>query len=342
VQLSHIALRELALSSRGQELGFDEATALMLEMKHRMMRIVGNQSSLGAGGFASSSLCVATRALYSRSVCISAFANARRIHGANLRLLGSCLALLTGVSSSQGSKAMSSVLLTPAGIVGFAMVGIIGCSTTPPGSNPDDMSASEHEAAAEEHGRAAAEHATKYDPDARKIASAPGGTVWYGEGYEYYWPDDLDDGGWSQYVYNPVLNHQSTAAEHREHASQHRAAARELDDFEKAECFAFDEDVRATCPLLGLSYRVEDIESGVRIEIEDEIPLDAVYMHMRCHYAFGRANGREGMTDCALYIMSLAIERSGERTLDLTTTDALLVGELRKRARSHEEPEQAP
>jgi hypothetical protein len=48
------------------------------------------------------------------------------------------------------------------------------------------------------------------------------------------------------------------------------------------------------------------------------------------------------MTDCALYIMSLAIERSGERTLDLTTTDALLVGELRKRARSHEEPEQAP
>jgi hypothetical protein len=189
------------------------------------------------------------------------------------------------------------------------------------GTNPDDMSAEEHRRAAATEEEEAAEHEAEYDPDARSTmgtANAPTSESFYG-------PD----------LYNPTEVHLAEAQRHEDLAEEHRAAAEALEAYEEQECARFPPATRAACPLLGQLESVEDVEGGVRLRFAEGVPLDAVADHMRCHVAYARTRGREGMEHCPLYVEGAAVGTDdGAVTL---TTDAgeEAVAELRARARAH-------
>lgn len=207
------------------------------------------------------------------------------------------------------------ILSIASGIVSFMLS---GCATAS-GARPDDMSAAEHREAARRDEKKAAEEEAKYDPDA-----ARGEQSWNNK---IYFPEK---------IYNPTEKHQFNANEYKEYARQHREAAQKLEEYEVEECAAFPKSTRVKCPLIGNVERVEDIEGGARLYFFGDPPnIKAIAEHMRCHYAFGRKVGREGMPDCPLYLKDLDIEISGDRSVDITSNDAAVVEKIRKRSLHH-------
>ncbi len=205
----------------------------------------------------------------------------------------------------------------------LAALVVSGCVSTTPGARPDDMSAEDHRRAASNEERVAQEHADRYDPSATVYRSGPA-----------HGPE----GNYSDTEYNPTNRHLSHARTHTRHASDHQAAAEALEAFEEGECAAFSSTTRAACPLLGQLESVEDIEGGVRLRFLEEINFQAVSDHVRCHLAFGRTRGYEGMTNCPLYLRGLQVRPVTEsRSLELTTDDPEVVTELRRRAATHVE-----
>lgn len=64
--------------------------------------------------------------------------------------------------------------------------------------------------------------------------------------------------------------------------------------------------------------------------------MNAAVTHMRCHEAFARARGREGMDTCPLYMPGVWVERFGTSSeVDLLALDPDDVGRLRQRTRAH-------
>jgi hypothetical protein len=205
-------------------------------------------------------------------------------------------------------------------IVLVGIVATLGCATVAPGARPDDMSAAEHRAAAKRDALKADEHGAKYDPDQNVIHTS------FEHHDELYFPER---------VYNPTEEHLRHAEKYRDYARQHEEAARQLEKYEERECAALPKSTRVVCPLLGQVNQVEDIEDGVRIYLKSDRPTNAIVAHMRCHYAFGRTVGQKGMPNCPLYLKSLRIERTGDRVVSITTDDAEIVDEIRRRSRSH-------
>lgn len=193
---------------------------------------------------------------------------------------------------------------------------VSACATVSPGSRPDDMSAAEHRATAERHAAEAAKSDALFDPAAKATRS----------------PDEREDFGAYEEVYNPTKVNLEIAEKHREHSRQHRAAATALETFEKQECRGFSTPVRASCPLLGVVERVNNIEGGVRLLLSDGVNTRAAADHMRCHYAFGRTRGRHGMSGCPLYLGDLEISVSGKRSIDVIAKDPAIVEQLRTRS----------
>jgi len=195
-----------------------------------------------------------------------------------------------------------------------------GCATAA-GTHPDDMSVAEHQTAARLNEKIASEEEAKFDPDATAVRPPP-------ENYEEeFFPET---------VYNPTEKHLLHAKKYRDYARQHKEAAQQLEEFEEEECAAFPKSTRVKCPLIGNVERIEDIEGGVRLNFfGNSPPINAVAAHMRCHYAFGRKIGREGMPDCPLYLKNLEIRISGDRAIDIISSDTAVVEKIRKRSRNH-------
>lgn len=197
-------------------------------------------------------------------------------------------------------------------------VGVAACGGQ--GTHPDDMSAEGHREAAAGSEEEAAQHQSQYDPDAR-VMTASETTV-------------ISDLAYGPDVYNPTDPHLTEAQRLRDLAEAHRRAAASLEAYEAQECARFPAETRAACPLLGQVTSVEDVEGGVEIVVADGIRADAVADHMRCHVAYARTQGREGMDHCPLYVEGARVSSDG--MLSLTTDggeDA--VEELRRRARAH-------
>jgi hypothetical protein len=199
----------------------------------------------------------------------------------------------------------------------------VACGTGKDAVKPDDMSAAQHREEAARENEAARQHAKDYNPRATvpspfraAAAPAPG---------EFVFPVA---------VYNPTDGELARADAHRAHAREHQRAAEALERFEDAECLNFPPSTRAACPLLGPVAHVDDVPGGVRVKFAPGTRVDAVFAHMRCHYAYARARAFEEATTCPLYMRGIDIERAKDPlAIEIRTGDADRVGELRARSR---------
>lgn len=208
----------------------------------------------------------------------------------------------------------------------LALLVVAGCASNP-GAHPDDMSAAEHRAHAGQQESQSDAHAGRYEPNARDARRSPirvSGT----SGLAL--PDYEDS------EYNPTAVHLGHAEEQREHAAEHRAAAKALESFEEAECKRFRPATRAVCPLLSVVKDVQNIPNGARVVVASGISAQAVADHIRCHHAFGRSQHYEHMAACPSYVpgLEVAVAKDGESVV-LTSATAPEVEQIRSRARAH-------
>lgn len=205
-------------------------------------------------------------------------------------------------------------------LVGFALAAVfpLGCGGGR-GTEPDDMSARDHRRAAAGDEAEADSHEAEYDPDARSTGSAAAQSrdIVYG----------LD-------AYDPSEPHLAAAQRLHDLAAEHQAAAASLEAFEAEECARFPAATRVVCPLLGQLSGVDDIDGGVRLRFAEGVNLEAVADHLRCHVAFARTRGREGMSHCPMYVEGARVGADGGVTLT-TGAGTEAVAELRRRARAH-------
>lgn len=130
---------------------------------------------------------------------------------------------------------------------------LVGCASQPPGTRPDDMSASEHNDHAAAHVVQAKKHEAAYDPNA--VASRPTSTT-------------SQNFAWGTETYNPTAVHLEHAKQHREVAEAHHKAAHALETFTEAECSEFPPKTRALCPLMSVVAAEADIEGGAKLTLK--------------------------------------------------------------------------
>ena len=202
-----------------------------------------------------------------------------------------------------------------------ALVFGLGCAGTS-GARPDDMSAQAHRREATTHDTQAQDHAAQYDPNATRVRTLGGarrGT----------------DADFGENVYNPTDTHRHAAERHRQHAEDHRSAAAELERFEEAECGSFPASTRPLCPLLGQVASTEPIPQGVRIHLSDESNVAAIEAHARCHLAFARTRGRQGMAECPLYVEGARMGRADAGAIEIVADDPSAAEQIRQRTETH-------
>jgi hypothetical protein len=136
-------------------------------------------------------------------------------------------------------------------------------------------------------------------------------------------------------VYNATDAHLRRSERHRAHAAEHRRAAEALRAFEAEECTGVVDDARAACPLLRDVESVADVEGGARVSFDASIDINNVIRELRCHAAFAATAGREGMSECPLYLPGVSIRAAGDHAVDLSVDDPAGVAELRARIRTH-------
>jgi hypothetical protein len=180
----------------------------------------------------------------------------------------------------------------------LGVLGLSGC-----GGTQDELTAEEHRRLAAEHETQADSEDAQYDPEAERRRTRA--RMDYG----------LD-------VYNPTEHHRAAAAEHREHAAEHLAAAQELEAFEMEECASFPPETRGLCPLTGqVEGRCERVDDGVVVRFRSDVNVEAALDHVRCHIAFARVHG-PGVEHCTLYIPGLRVEAGADgRSARFTVPD---------------------
>jgi hypothetical protein len=210
-----------------------------------------------------------------------------------------------------------------AGLLGALVA--VGCASQAPGTQPGDMSAAEHRDHARSHERSAEAHEEHYDPNASKPSQSSYGERQLGAEFEY-----------SMSTYNPTREHLGLAGEQREIAHQHSEAAAELERFAEAECGKFPPQSRAACPVLGGVGAAEDVPSGSRLHLAEGASARAVLDHMRCHHAFARMKGYDGMPQCPMYLPDVEMLAAADGTsITITSKDPRTAAEIRRRARAH-------
>lgn len=125
------------------------------------------------------------------------------------------------------------------------VVGLVGCAA--PGTNPQDMSATQHEAMAKQEDSTAQGHEALHDPNASTATE--------------HCPRGQSSPCWTSRS-NPTQAHQSDAESHKELAAKHRAAAAALAQAESVSCTGIDEQDRDVSPF----YHREDITSVTPFE----------------------------------------------------------------------------
>ena len=125
------------------------------------------------------------------------------------------------------------------------VVGLVGCAA--PGTSPQDMSATQHEAMAKQEDATAEGHEAQHDPNASTATE--------------HCPRGGSNPCWTSHS-NPTQAHQSDAESHHGLAAKHRAAAGALAQAESTACAGIDADDRDMSPF---DHR-EDISSVVPFE----------------------------------------------------------------------------
>lgn len=116
---------------------------------------------------------------------------------------------------------------------------MFGCAADP-GTQPHDMSQTQHEAMAKQEDQASQGHAAQHDPAAKQAEA-----VCSGKG-----------GCWTS-VSNPTAQHSADAEKHHDLAKKHRAASSALATAEASACAGMSDEDRDISPF----YHREDIQS---------------------------------------------------------------------------------
>ena len=124
---------------------------------------------------------------------------------------------------------------------------IVACAT--PGTRPEDMSATGHEAAARQEEGAATGHAEQFEPNAQSASSNCS-------------PSTKDRAVCWTTTVNPTGNHRKEAEKHHAAAAAHRAASQKLLAAEAAACGGIAEEDRDESPF----FHREDIQ---RVTLDD-------------------------------------------------------------------------
>jgi hypothetical protein len=212
---------------------------------------------------------------------------------------------------------------------------MLGCAADP-GTQPHDMSATQHEAMAKHEEQAAASHADQHDPEAKKEESHCTNKT----------------GCWTS-VSNPTAQHGQDAEKHRELAQKHRAASKALTSAEANACSGVPDDDRDISPF----YHREDIQSisplteevkagkasttkevGVTVVFRAVPGLTAEWLQrvVDCHLARAAAMGHQmaGMEYCPLELKGVKAKVSSAGNgfaVNVSADDVATVAELKKR-----------
>jgi len=212
----------------------------------------------------------------------------------------------------------------------------LGCAADP-GTQPHDMSATQHEAMANQEQQAAQGHDAEHDPAAtteNKQCSGRGGC-------------------WTS-TSNPTAQHAGDAQKHRELAAKHRAASTALVQAEQQACTGIDDDDRDISPF----YHREDITSVTPMVVEvktgkgvtkKEVGSTVVFRALPgmtaewlqrvvdCHIARASAAGHEmpEMGYCPLELKGVKAKVASTGSgfaVNVSSDDSATVAEIQKRA----------
>lgn len=147
-------------------------------------------------------------------------------------------------------------------ITGAAFLG--ACAST--GTNPNAMTANQHEAAADAEGKVAAGHQSQYDPAQTKVGGPPAPSPGAYTGCAGYSSSSNCYVQWKS-TENVTEQHLKTAGQHRKLAEKHRAGSQSLRDAEQRFCSGISEADRDVSPF---SHR-EDITT---VEVLNSRKLD--------------------------------------------------------------------
>lgn len=223
-------------------------------------------------------------------------------------------------------------LMAAASLAGF------GCGGSSQGTEPQDMSAAEHERAAGAEQAQAEQHSEQYDPAATSQTARCAKAV--------CWTSDT----------NPTAQHEGDMAKHRQLAADHRAAGKSLLDAEARACVGISEEDRDTSPF----YHREDIASvsdvnkseargkaqietavGSRVVFRAVPGLTAEWLQrlVDCHMARAAAVGYEmpEMPFCPLAVKgaNATVTSTGDGfAVEITSGDGKSVEEIRRRAKA--------
>lgn len=191
---------------------------------------------------------------------------------------------------------------------GISVLVVTGCGAAQ-GTQPEDMSVAQHQAAAEQH-QQEAQHAGVH------------------VSYAYV----RGRGGTSDFL---IEHDRSTV--HRTLSGGHAAAAQALVDREAGACVGVGEADRGECPFEGGNGTVTDVEGGVEFHLDVDPANGAQVEAMaRCHHATMAVIGLDDFLACPLAVRDIAISvapgADGGVVLRVTTADPAAVDELRRRA----------
>jgi len=173
----------------------------------------------------------------------------------------------------------------------------------------DDMSASQHRNAAQREQAAADQEQSRAQADGGAPRSDPRG-------------------------FDPNEEHRRSADAAAEHARQHAAAAKFLEQFEDEECAGIPTSSRAACPLLGPLEKLEDVPGGVRVTFVDKSRAGTAIAGMRCHYAYARARHFDENVGCPLYVKGIEVRRAIDpRAVEIVAHDEATTKLIRERSR---------
>lgn len=236
-----------------------------------------------------------------------------------------------------------------ASLVGFSLLSITACASTP-GAQPHDMSAAGHAAMAAGEDRSAAAHASQYDPAAsRERAGRCAGS-----------PGTVADVCWSS-VTNPTTEHLKEAERHRKMAADHRAASQALKDAEARACagiteldrdmspFSHREDISKVETLTTTVASSNSVASskpssrvrGAAIVFRAVPGMTAQWLQrvVDCHMARNAALGHDlpEMLYCPLVpkgVTAKVTTRESELAVEVTSDDANVAAEIVRRAQA--------
>ncbi len=167
--------------------------------------------------------------------------------------------------------------------------------------------------------RKADRHLNERNTQSGSVDSAKYSSRDLGNTADKVWPDPV-------YSQSAILKEQVYSIEH---IQQHLSEALRLADHEGVTCVNFTKLTRALCPLAQNVIHFRTIGDGIRVTFSDDVNLQAVIEHMRCHHAYGHKNKFKDMNTSPLYLKKVEFSlNSAGLAVEIVSNDANTVTDI--------------